>query len=128
VIVVDTSIWVATLRSSASPLVPVLQRLLDNDDVALAIPVRIELLSGASSSDRPKLRRALSALPVIYPTEATWETIDEWIDRAGRSGQRFGFGDLLIGALAAELDALVWSLDDDFERMSRLRFVGLYEP
>jgi predicted nucleic acid-binding protein len=128
VIVVDTSIWVATLRSSASPLVAVLQRLLDNDDVALAIPVRIELLSGASASDRPRLRRALSALPVIYPTEATWQRIEEWIDRAGRSGQRFGFGDLLIAALAAELGAFVWSLDDDFERMSRLRFVGLYEP
>jgi predicted nucleic acid-binding protein len=128
VIVVDTSIWVATLRSSASPLVAVLQRLLDNDDVALAIPVRIELLSGASSSDRPRLRRALSALPVVYPTEATWQRIDEWMDRAGRSGQRFGFGDLLIAALAVELGALVWSLDDDFERMSRLRFVGLFEP
>jgi predicted nucleic acid-binding protein len=128
VIVVDTSIWVATLRSSAGPLVPVLQRLLDEDAVALAMPVRVELLSGASSSDRPKLRRALSALPVIYPTDATWQTIDEWIDRAGRSGQRFGFGDLLIAALAAELGALVWSLDDDFERMSRLRFVGLYQP
>jgi predicted nucleic acid-binding protein len=128
VIVVDTSIWVATFRSAASPFLPVLQRLLDDDEVGLAIPVRIELLSGAGSKDRPRLRRALSALPVIYPTDETWATIDGWIDRAGRSGQRFGFGDLLIAALASELGALVWSLDDDFARMSRLRFVGLYEP
>lgn len=96
--------------------------------MALAIPVRIELLSGAGAADRPRLRRALSALPVVYPTDATWPLIDDWIDRAGRAGQRFGVGDLLIGALANELGALVWSLDEDFTRMSRLKFVGLYEP
>jgi predicted nucleic acid-binding protein len=128
VIVVDTSVWVATLRSASSPLGPTLRQLLDEDEVALAIPVRIELLSGAGAADRPRLRRALSALPVVYPTEATWPIIDEWIGRAGRAGQRFGFGDLLIGALAHELGALVWSLDEDFTRMSRLKFVGLYEP
>jgi predicted nucleic acid-binding protein len=128
VIVVDTSIWVATLRSAGSPEAPVLRRLLDDDEVALPIPVRLELLSGASAADRPRLRRALSALPLVYPTEATWPTIDDWIERAGRAGQRFGFGDLLIAAMAAELGALVWSLDEDFARLSRLRFVGVYEP
>jgi predicted nucleic acid-binding protein len=128
VIIVDTSIWVATLRSPSSPHGPVLRRLLDEDEVALAIPVRIELLSGAGAADRPRLRRALSALPMVYPTETTWSTVDDWIERAGRAGQRFGFGDLLIAALANDLGALVWSLDDDFERMSRLRFVEVYEP
>lgn len=127
-IVVDTSVWVATFRSAESPLAPVLRRLLDDDEVALAVPVRIELLSGASAADRPRLRRALSALPVVYPTDATWVLIDDWIERAGRSGQRFGFGDLLIAALASELGALVWSLDEDFARMGRLRFVDAYEP
>jgi predicted nucleic acid-binding protein len=70
----------------------------------------------------------LSALPMVYPTETTWSTVDDWIERAGRAGQRFGFGDLLIAALANDLGAVVWSLDDDFERMSRLRFVEVYEP
>lgn len=127
-IVVDTSVWIDTLRSAASPYGPVLRRLLDDDEVALPVPVRSELLAGASAADRPRLRRALSALPLVYPTDSTWPTIDEWIDRAGQSGQRFGFGDLLIAALANELGALVWSLDDDFARMSRLRFVQVYEP
>jgi predicted nucleic acid-binding protein len=127
VIVVDTSVWIDTLRSAASPYAPILRSLLDADEVALPVPVRSELLSGASSADRPRLGRALSALPLIYPTDATWQTIDAWIDRAGQSGQRFGFGDLLIAALANELGALVWSLDSDFARMSSLRFVQVYE-
>jgi len=90
--------------------------------------VRIELLTGSSRLDRPRLRRSLSALPILYPSDDTWRLIDGWVDVAGGAGQRFGFGDLLIGALARETGSLVWSLDADFERMSGLGFVDLYEP
>ena len=127
-IAVDTSVWVAALRAARSPEASALGALLDADEVALPVPVRIEILSGASSRDRVALRKALSALPVIYPTDATWTLIDQWVDRAGESHQRFGVGDLLIGALAREAGALVWSLDADFDRMSRLGLVDLYEP
>lgn len=125
-IVVDTSVWVTALRSAGSVEAIVLQQLLDADEVLLAIPVRSEIFAGASSKDRPVLRRTLSALPVAYPDESTWHRVDDWIDRAVRGGQRFGLGDLLIGAIASEQGALVWSLDSDFERMGRLGLVGLY--
>jgi predicted nucleic acid-binding protein len=126
VIVVDTSVWVAALRQSATPDAKCLQRLLDADEVALPVPVRTELLSGASRKDRPRLKRALSALPIFYPTDATWATIDRWVETAGEAGERFGVGDLLIGAVAAEIGALVWSLDADFARMERLKLVERY--
>jgi predicted nucleic acid-binding protein len=128
VIVVDTSVWVASLRRAAASETEALRALLDADEVALAAPVRVELLSGASNADRPVLRRALSALPVIYPSDDTWALIDGWIDRAGRRGERFGLGDLLIGALAKEIGALVWSLDSDFERMESLGLIDRYQP
>ena len=127
-IVVDTSVWVAALRDASAPLATVLQQLIDADEVALPTPVRTELLAGASRSDRPRLRRALSALPLLFPTDDTWATIDRWVDRAGDAGERFGVGDLLIGALAAESGSLVWSLDTDFARMERLKLVAVYEP
>lgn len=127
-IVVDTSVWVAALRSAESREAIVLTSLLDADEVALPVPVRVELLTGASRADRPRLRRGLSALPVLYPDDACWSLIDAWVEQAGEAGERFGFGDLLIGALAAGTGALVWSLDADFTRMSRLRLVDLYAP
>jgi len=71
--------------------------------------------------------RDLSALPVLYPTDETWRILDGWVETAAGAGQRFGSGDLLIAALAAETGSLVWSLDSDFARMERLDLVRRYE-
>ena len=126
-IVVDTSVWVAALRSSASREARVFGALLDADEILLPVPVRTELLGGARRNDRSQLRRLLSALPLAYPDNHTWQLMDEWVERGSDAGDRFGVGDLLIAAITHEAGALVWSLDSDFERMARLGFVGLYD-
>lgn len=125
-IVVDTSVWISALRSPGSPEAPILAGLLDSDDVLLPAPVRTELLSGVSVKDRPALKRALTALPILYPTDDTWKAIDEWTAKASASGVRLAVGDLLIAAMAHDAGALVWSLDADFERMERLGFIHTY--
>lgn len=126
-IVVDTSVWVAALRSRSSVNAKTLSRLLDEDRVALAAPVRIEILSGASRSDYALLRRLLSALPVWYPDRTTWDLAESWIEVASRKGERFGVADLLIGALATEREAQIWSLDRDFDRLAGLGLARLFE-
>jgi predicted nucleic acid-binding protein len=125
-IVVDTSVWVAAFRDSKSPEARTLAALLDADEVALPMPVRVELLSGASRRDLPRLRRALSALPVLYPSDETWQLLDTWIDRTAAAGDHFGIGDLLIAALASDIGALIWSLDGDFKRLEQLRLIHLH--
>lgn len=125
-IVVDTSVWIAATRQPAGELASSLDGLIDADEVCLALPVRLELLSGLGARDRGVLRRGLAALPVAIPTEGTWTTVERWIESGGDAGQRFAIIDLLIAALAHELTALVWSLDRDFERMAALGFVQSY--
>ena len=104
--------------------------LLDSDEVALSIPVSLEVLTRAVTREkRYQLRRALSALPVFYPSTETWARIGKWIERAAARGDRFGIRDLLVASIAADRSAPVWSLDADFERMARLfQFVELYRP
>jgi predicted nucleic acid-binding protein len=98
---------VAALRSSQTREAEVLTALLDAAEVGLPIPVRVELFTGATRTDCARLRRGLSALPVLYSGEESWAMLDQWVDRAGQAGQRFGFGDLLIGVLAAETGSLI---------------------
>jgi predicted nucleic acid-binding protein len=126
VILVDTSVWVAVLRSPTAPEAPLLAQLIDADAVVLPLPVRVELLSGCPVRDRAKLQQRLSALAVARPTDDTWALVEAWVTKAADKGQHFGVGDLLIAALAAERTALVWSLDRDFERMEKLKLVQLY--
>ena len=76
--------------------------------------------------DRSAFRRALSALPVIVPSEDTLRVVEGWIEPAADAGHRFAVTDLLIAGLAHDVGALVWSLDADFERMESLGLVRLY--
>ena len=125
-IVVDTSVWVAARRDASTA--GILDSLLDADEVALALPVRLELWAGTASKDRKAFSRTFSALAQVVPTDDTWPRMADAIARAADAGQRFAFVDMLIGVLAADTGALVWSLDSDFERMERLGLVARYDP
>ncbi|HEY3352413.1 MAG TPA: PIN domain-containing protein [Polyangia bacterium] len=124
----DTSVWVDYLRGRDPHVKIALDRLLDEDGVAVAAPVRVELLGGARKDQQPTLRRVLGAVPTFRPTDATWDRMESWALQATAKGHRFGVGDLLIAAIAADQDAPVWSLDSDFGAMAKLGFIRAYRP
>ena len=124
-IVVDTSVWIASLRG-IEPQSKILKSFLDADEVALPVPVRIELLARISRGERARVERALTGLPICAITDGTWAIVRGWVGPAADVGHTFTISDLLIGAVASEIGGLVWSLDRDFERMAALGFVRLY--
>lgn len=125
---IDTSVWVGALRGTSPSILRKLRALIDEDRAALAAPVRLELLSGASQADFKRLSQDLAALPTFYPSRSTWERIENWIEAAVEAGERFGVGDLLIAAIASEAEGTLWSLDRDFARLAKLGFVTPYFP
>ena len=125
-IVVDTSVWIAAQRR---PYVDkVLQQLIEVDELAIALPVRLELWAGVARQDRKAHRTAFGALPQLVPTEETWKPLTDWIAKAADAGERFTMTELLIASLTSGIGGLVWSFDKDFERMEKLGFVSLYDP
>ena len=126
-IFVDTSVWIAAFRGSDQNLRRHLDELLDLDAVAVPVPVRLEILAGCKPKDQAPMREMLSALPTFYPSTTTWSSLDRWIETGSRSGHQFALGDLLIGAIAAEQKGRVWSLDEDFSRLGKLKLVQLYD-
>ena len=125
-IVVDTSVWIAAPRQKV--VADALGQLIEDDEVTLALPVRLELWTGVARQDRRAFLRTYGALPQLHPTEDTWRVLPEWIEKAKDAGETFTICDLLIASLAEEIGGLVWSLDKDFERMERLKLVSLYSP
>lgn len=104
-----------------------LDELLDLDAVAVPVPVRIEILAGCKPKEQAGMRQMLSALPTFYPSSSTWTSLDHWIETATRSGHQFALGDLLIAAITAEQKGRVWSLDEDFTRLKKLKLVEVYD-
>ena len=127
-IFVDTSVWIDFFRGRSAALVEAMHVVLDEEEVGMAAPVRVELLSGASLPEQRRLKRLLSAFPTFRPSDDTWERIETWLERAAQAGQRFAAADLLIAAIVAEQSAQLWSLDRDFTRMEALGFVRRYVP
>ncbi len=125
-IVVDTSVWIAARKQKR--VADVLRSLVEADEAAIALPVRLELLAGIPSHERREFVRMFGALPHLHPSEDDWLRLPRWIERAAEAGERFGIPDLLIASATTEIGGLVWSLDKDFERMERLGFVQRYDP
>ena len=125
-IVVDTSVWLSALGDTTSPAREPLVRLLDGDQVWLALPVRLALL-GRLGQQRPALAHALHGLPLLTPGGRTWKMLETVALAAADAGQRLDTADLLTVALADENGARLWTFTPGLARLGQLGLVRLYD-
>lgn len=134
-IVLDTSVLSRALRrrrgagSAADPAAERLAAML-RDNVLLAIPgiVVQETLSGIRrSEDFDALRKRLEPFPLLLATERDHVEAARIINRCTERGLAAGTIDALIAAMTIAADGVLFTLDQDFERIaavSPLRIMG----
>jgi predicted nucleic acid-binding protein len=122
-ILVDTSVWVDFLNSARSPAGDELERLIGaNAPLVVTGLVVTEVLQGLKRDVNP-VGDLLARWPLIEPTGfATYEAAAAIFRQARGRGVSLSTVDAVLAALALENDALLFSLDQDFERLT---FTGL---
>lgn len=121
-ILVDTSAWIDWLRDTATPAARTLDRLLDEEDIALAPVVIQELLQGASGPrELEELRAYFAPLPMLQASAGTYAEAGalyarcRWQGFTPRSPH-----DCLIARLAVEHGVSLLHDDRDFESLAKI--------
>lgn len=121
-VIADSSVWIDFQRDPDSEAGRELDQLLSNDEVAMVGPVLSEVLQGArSEAELGFFSSHLTALSFLETTQETWVRAGELNHLLKREGKIMALGDLIIATLALEHDIPVYSLNGDFDRVSRLR-------
>jgi predicted nucleic acid-binding protein len=125
-ILVDTSIWVRSLRRNFPRERQVVADLIDRDLIATTDIVVAEVLQGArSEADFQELADKMGALNFFHADEGAWLNAAKLSFELRRRGLTTALSDLVIATVALEHNLEVYSVDSDFERVTNLQ---LYQP
>ena len=119
-VVPDTSIWIEFFRRGSDQSADELDRLLREDSVLLCGPILAELLAGAPDEHRTELWLALGSLPWIDLDHAGWREAGELAHALRRRGHSVPLLDLIIAVACARAEAVLWTRDRDFERVTEV--------
>ena len=120
VTLIDTSIWIDfTRRRSPERLKRFVAPYLFDASAHLAAPVTFELLRDATEQEFAALTAHLATFPTLPTPENIWHRAASLGRRCRKAGHTAGSLDLLIATVALAHDAVLVTLDDDFEKIAR---------
>jgi len=121
VVLVDTSIWIDFFaRSGPRSVKDALAALLENDQVATAGPIVLEVLQGCRSApERPRLEQNLRALHWLPVEDRHWYLAGTMAFRLRRRGVTVSSVDALIATLAESSGCPLLQHDRDFVLIAR---------
>lgn len=124
----DTSVWVDFSRRGTRGRGAGLAELLDAGEVATCGPVAAELLAGAEGEVAERMWETLDSLPWAQLHPQGWHQVGMLAGALRREGEALPLTDLEIAVAAASAGYVLWTLDDDFERLrSALPELTLHE-
>jgi predicted nucleic acid-binding protein len=128
-VLVDTSIWVEYLRRGKGSKAARLDDLLVAGEVLVCGPVVAELLAGAKSADRVRLRLLLTGLPWADLGPVQWQSVGEAAARLRERGETVALTDVEIAVAAIDSSARLWTRDSGFKRVRAvLPALQLFDP
>ena len=119
-ILIDTSAWIEFLRDTASPTCERVQELLAHD-IAVADPIRMEILAGARNEQHLiQLRRLIALGSVLHTNPIDYDQAAILYRQCRGSGETVRkLIDCLIAAVAIRNDIAILHLDADFDVLAR---------
>ena len=118
---VDSSFYIDRLRGGEDPLEE-LAAFADDWDVLTCGVVRTEVLRGLKHKHAHRqMREAMNCMLYVPTTNVVWERVEELAWELDRAGKFMQVTDLIIAACALTADAIVLTLDSDFQRVPGLQ-------
>lgn len=137
-VIVDSSVWIETLRRDGRLDVKVaLESLLEEYEASWCGPVKLEVLGGARSQERQALEEQFSCIPYFSMNDLAWESAKNLAWRLRDKGCAPPWNDILIAALAIKAGCRVYAIDKHFDlmqdagggvRLYRPGYGGKFEP
>ena len=123
-VLVDSSFFIDRLRAGTDPFEEFAARA-DADDFLTCGLVITEVLRGVKIKKAHQRLEALFGCMIYVPTlNRVWERVAKLAWELDRAGKGMQITDLIVAACALEVDAVVLTLDSDFERVPGLRVIS----
>lgn len=119
-VLIDTSVWIMALRKSFVPIFKEkVERLLEEERVAITPMITLELLGGTSSQQEfNRLQQRLVALPQIPIDKPVWEEAARTAFKLRRAGKTIPYTDILISSAALRSSATLLHADKHYDLIS----------
>jgi predicted nucleic acid-binding protein len=120
-IIADTCIWIDYFRGT-SLISRALLGLIQGGEIRITGPVVYELLQGAKTKkDADLIKEVTHALPDVAVTHETWLLAGDLFFDLRRKGVTLPPSDVLLSALAIENNCSIFTTDNHFDHISKIR-------
>jgi len=117
-VIVDTSVWIQFFNAPQSKEKKEIDKLLNDNRVAVVGVIVSELLQGSRSQrDFEKIEDKINALPYMEVSKNTWMEVGRTSFQLRKQGITVPLTDILIAIVARENGCEIYTLDPHFKKI-----------